>query len=112
MVSEDPFICLHPAWCGGEATIGLSRLPAQVIADAWWSGMAEDDIYKNWPSCKGRPELLLSCWWVARYKGGRSHRLRWGAWLEEAEGPLWKLDYKGCPLPPRREAKVPGFEER
>lgn len=101
MVTERPFICLDPMVCDGKPTIGLSRLYVQVIAEAWWYGaFKETTIYLNWPACKGRAELLLACWWMARY-GTRIWRKRWGAWLKTVEGALWAGNHDVA-LPPHR----------
>mgnify|MGYP001561978232 CR=1 FL=1 len=96
-----PQLRLHPARCFGKPTIGDSRLYVQVVAEAWWYGRTEREIYKSWPTCKGKRGLLLACWWMARY-GPRSWRVRWKDWLESVEGELWKLNYD-VPLPTQKQ---------
>ena len=100
MTSDRPFLALDPGVCNGQPTIGRSRLYVRVVAEAWWfGGMEEHAIYSNWPSCAGRAELLLACWWMARY-GTSTWRKRWGTWLQEAAGELWRGNYD-IDLPPR-----------
>jgi len=96
-----PYLYLHPGMCTGRPTINGSRLYVQVVAEVWWSGeIPEKAIYKSWPNCKGRPELLLACWWMARY-GPATWRRRWREWLERAAGELWWSNYD-IDLPPQK----------
>lgn len=99
MTAEHPYLYLSPAMQFGRPNIGGSRLPAEVVAQAWWDGSSEVEIYYAWPDCKGRGELLLACWWMARY-GTRLWRKRWGRWLKGVERSLWDEDYS-APLPPQ-----------
>ena len=99
MIASKPYLYLHPGTCFGKPTINGSRLYVQAVAGNWWGGMTEQEIYDTFPSCIGKPELLLACWWMARY-GTRTWRKRWGQWLREVAGELWRLNYK-VPLPPQ-----------
>lgn len=98
------FLRVHPAWCGGKATIGFSRLYVDVLAEAWWAGSTEDEIYRSYSeSCEGKPGLLLACWFMARY-GSRTWQKRWKDWVEHAESEMWAMNYD-IELPPQKITK-------
>ncbi len=102
-MNERVSLYLRPDVCFGKPTIGPSRLYVQIVAEAWWYGATEQEIYTSWPSCSGKPGLLLACWWMARY-GSRTWRQRWGKWLEAEAGNFWAC--APVALPPQIDVKV------
>lgn len=96
-----PVIVVHPGRLGGTPTIGHSRLSAELIAGTYWD-LGADEVKLMWDYVTDA-DILVCCWFVARF-GTRRERRRWSGWLPFANELLWKEDtVSDCPWPPRRE---------
>lgn len=105
-------IVLTPGRLGGQATVGESRIGAELVAGVYWQhGMAEAET--QWEPFVDYYGVLIACWYMARY-GSRTWRKRWAEWLSPddlagADNVLWRSDrasWDSCPLPPTRHGAV------
>lgn len=101
--SDTPYVSVMPGMYHGEPCVNGHRLPTRMIADHVFDGAggtAED----TWDIT--RDEVLVACWFEARYGKSRTMRQAWRPWLERADPVLWhstKEAWAGMPMPPTRE---------
>lgn len=95
-----PAVWVHPGRYHGEPCVDGHRLPTQMIAEHVFDGTG-DSAEDTWDITTH--EVLVACWFEARYGKSRKIRKYWADWLE-ATGPiLWKSkpqDWDRVPLPP------------
>ncbi|WP_449060575.1 DUF433 domain-containing protein [Planomonospora algeriensis] len=94
-----PHITADPAVNAGKPTIAASGVPVAAVVSAYVAGTPVFDIYREF--WIGRGDLLVCCWWAARYA---KQRKAWRNWLERWErtltAPAPGCDYEQVPLPP------------
>lgn len=77
---------------------------AEAAADMVWAGESLATVADEYGL--DVPEVLLACWFVARY-GSWSQRTRWRAWLKENEEHLWANRPDLVVAPPGRVRAAP-----
>jgi uncharacterized protein (DUF433 family) len=96
-----PAIVTEPGMLGGTPHLAGHRLGAVMIA-RYYLALGFDETQLTYDL--SQDEVLVACWWVARY-GPRSWRARWREWLLEADAAMWRSrGWSAVPLPPREDA--------
>jgi uncharacterized protein (DUF433 family) len=99
-MTDRPHIIVDPAQNFGDPALGRSRVKVENLlerldADDSWEDVADDHGLT-------RGDILVACWFEARYGSGPHPRDEWLDWLEAWEPNLWKassVDYDEIPLP-------------
>ncbi|TMR13795.1 DUF433 domain-containing protein [Nonomuraea turkmeniaca] len=102
-----PRIVADPAVNFGKPTIEASGVSVAVIISAYLAGDRPQVLYDEYGISRG--DLLICCWWVARYA---KQKRAWRQWLNTWEPVLWRAQpgaYEQVPLPPRRPAHECGL---
>lgn len=98
---DRPYIVLDPAQNFGHPAIARTRVQIAHIIDWLESGDPVAVVQDEYGLT--REDLLVACWFEARYGTGAHPRDDWLDWLEDWEPTLWGAkDYDGIPLPPFR----------
>jgi uncharacterized protein (DUF433 family) len=103
-LTDTPHVWVAPGRVSGEPCLGGHRLPTRTVVDHY-------DAAGLSPTMDGyritRFDVLVCCWYEARYGRSRTRKAAWSDWLAENEDALWTGDWSGIPFPPRAEALVP-----
>jgi len=96
--SERPTVIIDPAQNFGHPALGRSRTPVDAILDRLDAGDDWQDVADDHGLTKA--DLLVACWFEARYGVGPHPRDQWLDWLEAYGPSLWKAaNYDDIPLP-------------
>lgn len=97
--TQEPMITVNPAYYSGLPCIRW-RLSTDQFAETWWRGVTLAEIEANWPNIR-KPEIVLACWYEAKYGRRTKRNKAWAKWADEVQGELWHLRYD-VPMPPQR----------
>jgi uncharacterized protein (DUF433 family) len=93
-----PHIVIDPAQNFGHPALGRSRAPVDAILERLDAGDDWEDVADDHGLTRG--DILVACWFEARYGRGAHPREGWLDWLEAWEPALWKAaNYDEIPLP-------------
>lgn len=96
---DRPYIVLDPAQNFGQPAIGSTRVKVADILGWLDAGESVATIEEEYGA--SREDVLVACWFEARYGTGAHPRDEWLDWLEEWEPTLWSAKgYDMIPLPP------------
>jgi uncharacterized protein (DUF433 family) len=97
------YVSVQPGMKSGVPCIAGRRLPTELIASMYvaeggWEVVA--DRYEI-----TRDDVMVACWFEARYGRSKRRRKAWAGWLADVEGRLWESqDWTDVPFPPRDAA--------
>lgn len=92
------WIC--PGRLSGQPAIAGHRLSCELIGD-YAQAMPVAEICRMYSLTRG--DVLVACWYCARFTGRRYRKL-WVGWTEQYADPFWHGDYAAIPDPPRTGA--------
>lgn len=95
-MTSRPHVWVDPGRCSGRPALAGHRLPTETVGRYYADlGLAE--------TCTAygieRAEVLVCCWFEARYGMRRLKRL-WRQWLDDNEGAMWLGEWDAVPDPP------------
>lgn len=103
-----PFVSFAPGMRYGAPTINGTDIELDYLCDLVWAGDSVDVVAREY-GCT-RDDVLTACWFAGTYglsdqsqAEGARWRKRWGAWAEEAHGPMWSGRYGEVADPPTVE---------
>ncbi|MEO3856185.1 DUF433 domain-containing protein [Acrocarpospora sp. B8E8] len=96
-----PYIVIDPAQNFGQPAIARTRVQIAHIIDWLESGDLVHVVQDEYGLT--RADLLVACWFEARYGTGAHPRDEWLDWLEDHEPALWSAKgYEEIPFPPMK----------
>lgn len=94
-------VSVHPAIHFGRPCI--AGRPVDTIAEMVWVGESVATVAAEYDLA--RADVLIACWYQARYGDTtvrRPWRKRWSAWADSVEADLWHGRHDCVPDPPTR----------
>jgi uncharacterized protein (DUF433 family) len=109
---DRPHIVIDPAQNFGRPSIARTRVPIPAALGLLDAGEPPDVVLDELSLTL--PDLLICCWYEARYGMYGTPREAWADWLEQWESTLWRTHYDQVPLPPfaAAEPRKDGDRER
>jgi uncharacterized protein (DUF433 family) len=94
-----PFVVVDPAQNFGRPALSRTRVAVGDVVAVLLAGEDPDSLCADFGLTRG--DLLVACWFAARYGVEGRPRGEWAAWLEEWEPVIWRAscDYEAVPLP-------------
>ena len=108
---DRPMIVLDPGVNGGDPALYRSRVRVENILERLDAGDDPEDVAEDHGLTRG--DVLVACWFDARYGVDDHPRKEWLGWWEQWEPSLWQAktaqDYESIPFP--FEPAVPSAQE-
>lgn len=106
-MTDRPFIIVDPGQNFGCPALARGRVQVEHVLDLLDAGEPWEDVAGDHGLTRG--DLLVVCWFDARYGTGAHPRDEWLGWWEDWEPALHQAktadDYNDIPFPPFRRSR-------